>query len=65
MYSNEIEKFLQDRNYRVTPEECNLLMDINTNTQIAHMKYFSADNEYHIITDDGYFFRFWVNPNNE
>ena len=44
MYSNEIETFLRERNYVVTPEECNLLMDINTNTQITHMKY--IDNEY-------------------
>lgn len=60
MYSCEIEKFLQDRNNIVTPEECCFLMDINTNTQISHMKYLAQDNEYNIITDDGYFFRFWV-----
>ncbi len=60
MYSAEIDTFLKERNYRITPEECNVLMDVNTNTQISHMRYFVEDNEYHIITDDGYFFRFWV-----
>ena len=60
MYSEEIEHFLKERNYVVTPEECNLLMDINTNTQIKSMKYFCGNNEYHIITDDGYHFIFTV-----
>ena len=60
MYSSEIENFLKERNYVVTPEECNILMDVNVNTQIAHMKYLCANNEYHIITDDGYSFIFTV-----
>lgn len=60
MYSSEIEQFLKERNYIVTPEECNLLMDVNTNTQITNMKYFCADNEYHIYTDDNYIFKFKV-----
>ena len=60
MYSAEIDTFLKERNYRITPEECNVLMDVNTNTQISHMRYFVEGNEYHIVTDDGYFFRFWV-----
>lgn len=60
MYSSEIENFLKERNYVVTPEECNMLMDVNTNTQITHMRYFCADNEYHISTDDGYNFKFKV-----
>ena len=55
MYSSEIESFLQERNYIVTPEECNLLMDVNTNTQITNMKFFCDNNEYHIITEDGYY----------
>lgn len=60
MYSSEIERFLQERNYIVTPEECNLLMDVNTNTQITNMKFFCDNNEFHIITDDGYHFKFQV-----
>ena len=60
MYSKEIETFLKERNYEVTPEECNLLMDVNTNTQIKSMKYFWDDNKYHICTEDGYYFKFVV-----
>ena len=60
MYSSEIEAFLKERNYIVTPAECNLIMDINTNTQIKSMKYFCQNNEYHIVTDDGYHFRIFV-----
>lgn len=60
MYSSEIEQFLKERNYVVTPEECNVLMDVNTNTQIKNMKYFCGNNEYHIVTDDGYHFIFYV-----
>lgn len=62
MYSGEIEMFLREHNYVVTPEECNFLMDINTNPQIDHMKYSSADNQYVIYTNDNYCFRFWVKP---
>lgn len=60
MYSEEIETFIKQRNYILTPEECNIVMDVNTNTQITNMKYFWASNEYHIITDDGYYFKFRV-----
>lgn len=60
MYSSEIEAFLKERNYQLTAEECNLLMDINTNTQIKSMQYYCDNNEYHIITDDGYHFKFYV-----
>lgn len=60
MYSDEIETFLRKRNYVLTPEECNVIMDISTNTQISHMKYFCSNNEYHISTDDGYNFIFTV-----
>ena len=60
MYSSEIEQFLKERDYVVTPDECNILMDVNTNTQIKNMKYFCSNNEYHIVTDDGYHFVFYV-----
>ena len=60
MYSYEIENYLKERDYWLTPEECNLLMDINTNTQITNMKFFCTDNEYHISTNDGYNFVFHV-----
>lgn len=60
MYSSEMEQFLKERDYLLTAEECNYLMDVNTNTQIINMKYFCDNNEYHICTDDGYYFVFHV-----
>lgn len=62
MYSSEIENFLKERNYVVTPRECGMIMNVDVNTQITNMKYFCTNNEYHIYTDDGYFFKFWVKP---
>lgn len=58
MYSSEIEAFINERNGELTMEECNLLMDIKTNTQIKSIK--CVNNEYHIATDDGYCFVFTV-----
>lgn len=59
MYSAEIETFLKEHNYVVTPEECGRLLDVNTNTQITNMKYFCANNQYVINTNDGYQFIFY------
>ena len=60
MYSTEIEAFLKEHNYVVTPEECNRLLDVNVNTQIKNMKYFCDNNQFVINTDDGYTFVFYV-----
>lgn len=60
MFSWEIENFIKERDYKLTPEECNLIMDVNKNPQITHMKYICANNEYHVSTDDGYNFKFTV-----
>ena len=60
MYSTEIEAFLKERNNILTPEECNMIIDVNTNTQIEHIQYSCTDNEYVISTSDGYFFSFTV-----
>lgn len=60
MYSWEIESFLKERNYCVTPEECNQIANVNTNAQISNIKYFCYDNEYYMRTEDGYEFRFKI-----
>lgn len=60
MYSWEMEKFIRERNGKLTPDECNQMMNVDTNKQISHMKYFCDNNEYHISTDDGYYFVFEV-----
>lgn len=63
MYSSEIETFLKERKYLLTPQECNLIMNVDVNSQIKSMKYFCDNNEYHVITDDGYYFIFRVKNN--
>lgn len=60
MYSFEIELFLKEHNYVLTPEECNRIIDVNNNTQITNMKYFCSNNQYVVDTDDGYRFIFYV-----
>ena len=60
MYSSEIEALLQAQHYMLSLDDCNRVMDVNTNTQITNMKYFCAENEYHVLTNDGYHFIFKV-----
>ena len=60
MYSDEIESFLRERNYEITPEECNVLMDVDKNPQICHMQFYAGINECQIDTDDDYHLRFRI-----
>lgn len=60
MYSSEIEQFLKERNYTVTPEECMKIMDSNKSTQIKSIRYYASDGQYQIETTDGYRFCFYV-----
>lgn len=60
VYSWEIKEYLEQRDYILTPSECAMLIDLNENKQIMHVKYLCANNEYHISTSDGYNFKFYV-----
>lgn len=60
MYSDEIEKFLYERNNIVTPEECMRIMNSNESTQIKSIKHYANDGQYQIDTTDGYHFCFQV-----
>lgn len=60
MYSSEIEQFLKERNYIVTPDECMKIMNSNESTQIKSIKHYASDGQYQIDTTDGYHFRFYV-----
>lgn len=51
MYSWEIEEYLKQRNYNITPLE--FMAIINTSPQIKDVLYKPEDN-YKIKTDDGY-----------
>lgn len=56
-----MEKYLRDHNYIVKWYDCVKIIDPIYNPQIQTVKFFSGNLEYNITTNDGYFFRFWVN----
>ena len=60
MYSHEIKKFLEERNYCLTPEEILQVINVSINTQIYYVSYNQEYNYYEILTRDGYMFRFGV-----
>ena len=60
MYSSEIEAFLKERNWIVTPEECARIVNVVANPQITHMSFLCENNKYTVSTDDGYTFVFRV-----
>ena len=51
MYSYEIENYLKERNYKITPLE--FMAIINTSPQIKQVLLKNNDAFYTIITDDG------------
>ena len=60
MYSCEMEQYIRNRDYRLNPDETNKIINIVENPQIKSMKYFCEGNEYVVITEDGYTFKFSV-----
>lgn len=52
MYSHEIEQFLKERNYEITPFE--FVSIINTSPQIKQVLLEKNDAIYTIVTDDNY-----------
>jgi len=56
LYSYEMEKYLQDHNYSLTSKECVEFLNSKVNTQIGTVKYLPFSNEFHVSTNDGYFF---------
>lgn len=63
MYSYEIEEYLRERNYTLTPEETLQIINISLSTQIYYISYNSEYNFYEIRTRDGYTFKFGVKEN--
>lgn len=60
MYSYEIEEYLRERNYTLTPTEILEIINVSINTQIFYISYNSEYNYYEIRTKDGYTFKFGV-----
>lgn len=52
MYSHEIEQYLKERNYEITPLE--FMSIINTSPQIRQVLLEKNDAVYTIVTDDNY-----------
>lgn len=65
MYSYEIKLFLDERNHVLSREEYLELTDVQKNPQIKSMKYDTSNDNYEIVTSDGYDFTFMVLRNNE
>lgn len=62
MYSHEIKKYLEDRNYLLNSEEILEIINVSINTQIFYISYNAEYNFYEIRTRDGYAFRFGCKP---
>ena len=58
MYSYEIEKLLKIRNYLLSIEEYNNI--VNNSSQIDHVKYNPEENIFTIWTNDDYTFTFKI-----
>lgn len=58
MYSYEIKLFLDERNHVLSREEFLELTDVQKNPQIKSMKYDTSNDNYEIVTSDGYYFTF-------
>lgn len=65
MYSYEIQKYLEDRNYCLTPEEILEVINVSINTQIFYISYNAEYNHYEIRTKDGYTFKFGAKTDQE
>ena len=60
MYSWEIKKFIEERNYELTQEEINWIININNSPQISEIRYHPYTNTYEIFTRDAYYMAFKV-----
>ena len=60
MYSWEIEKLLQMRNYLIEGQEYIEISDIKKNPQINRVKYDPYNDDFEIWTNDNYDFKFKV-----
>ena len=59
MYSWEIDRFLRDKNFCLSPDEYQKI--VTESPQINHIKYEPNANDFVISTDDNYTWRFKIN----
>lgn len=60
MYSSEMEQFVRDRNYNLSSEDAEKIINIVENPQIKSMKYFCDGNRCVVVTEDGYTLEFSI-----
>lgn len=60
IYSWEIKKFVEERNYELTPEETNYVINVNNSPQISEIRYHPHTNMYELFTNDGLYVTFSV-----
>lgn len=60
MYSHEIKELLELKNYLLDRKEANKILDIDSSTQINHVKYNQDTKDFEMWTTDNYYFKFKV-----
>lgn len=59
MYSQEIDKFLRERNFHISREEYEELSP-QKNIQISRISYDTSSDSFHLYTYDGYDWIFYI-----
>lgn len=62
MYSWEIEKFINDRNYHIGGDDLEFIIDPKNHSQYIYVTTKGPDGRWVIYTNDGYKFEFWPIP---
>ena len=65
MYSWEIRKFLEERDYYIGGDDLLKVIDIKENPQLTHIKFSSGDGSYYMKDKDGEEFNFKAMPYEE
>lgn len=60
VYSWEIDMYIREKKYVLTPKEGSEIMNMRENPQIVRIKYMDSDGSYSVETNDGYYFMFQV-----
>lgn len=58
MYSHEIDRYMTERNYKLTRDEYKWISSISRSPQISEIKYDCFNNNFNIYTKDGYHWTF-------
>ena len=65
MYSWEIYKFLEERNYYIGGDDLIFITDVNQHPQINHIVYNAYEHKYEMWDKEGSYFCFWAMPYTE